>query len=441
MESARLQRILNLGLPIMGGMISQSVLNLVDTAMVGALNDPNALASVGIGSFVNFISIALIMSLGISVQAMVARRMGENRQDVAAHPLNSGIVLALLVGLPLTLICLHYSPYILRIFSDNPDVIRTGTEYYNYRVLGIIAVGLNFSFRGYWNGIDRSIIYLKTILLVHLSNIILSYGLIYGKFGFSEMGAVGAGVGTTVSLYLGAAMLLFITLRQGGVHGFAREFPSMDTFRSLLKLAVPNSLQQLLFALGVTTFFWIISQIGLNELAISHVLINLSLALILPGMGLGQASTTLVSQALGKRNYDDAHQWAWDVVKVALVLLLLMASPMLLIPDATLSLFVSTPALIDLGHYALQIIGLCVLFDSIVLVLSQSLLGAGDSKNVFKVTVSVQWLFTLPLAWLFGPVLGFGLAGAWCAQFLQRVVATTIYIRLWNQRKWTSIKI
>ena len=72
----RLRRIFSIALPIMGGMASQNVLNLVDTGMVGSLGDA-ALAAVGMGSFANFMSTAFITGMAAGVQAMSSRRMGE----------------------------------------------------------------------------------------------------------------------------------------------------------------------------------------------------------------------------------------------------------------------------------------------------------------------------------------------------------------------------
>ena len=75
LEHKRATRILSLGLPIIGGMISQNILNLVDTAMVGTLGDV-ALAAVGMGSFANFMSVAFLQGFSTGVQAISARRKG-----------------------------------------------------------------------------------------------------------------------------------------------------------------------------------------------------------------------------------------------------------------------------------------------------------------------------------------------------------------------------
>ncbi|MBT4739996.1 MAG: MATE family efflux transporter, partial [Rhodospirillaceae bacterium] len=97
LPTGRLKTILILSLPIVGGMVSQNILNLVDTAMVGRVG-PSALAAVGIASFTNFMAIAIILGLGTGVQAIASRRLGEGKEKETAIPLNGGLYLALVMG-------------------------------------------------------------------------------------------------------------------------------------------------------------------------------------------------------------------------------------------------------------------------------------------------------------------------------------------------------
>lgn len=184
----RFKNIILLGLPIMGGMLSQSLLNLIDAAMVGSLGTA-ALAGVGMGGYANFMAIALVMGLGVGVQATVARRRGEGLIEQSAQPLNNGLLIASLIALPLSLFCWLNAERIISLLSNDPEVTSIGTDYFRWRALAIIAVGCNFAFRGYWNGIRRTGMYLQILVVMHIFNVIISYGLIFGSFGLPEMGA------------------------------------------------------------------------------------------------------------------------------------------------------------------------------------------------------------------------------------------------------------
>ena len=436
----RFKNITLLGLPIVGGMLSQSVLNLVDAAMVGSLGEA-ALAGVGLGGYANFVIIALVMGLGVGVQATVARRRGEGRNEQLAAPLNHGLFIAALLSLPLMLLCWFNAEHIIGLLSDDGDVIAIGSDYFQWRTLAVIAVGWNFAYRGYWNGIRQTGRYLQILVAMHVFNVVISYGLIFGHFGLPEMGAAGSGLGTSIAMFLGTGMYFLLTWHTGRRHGFMRSLPSLTDIRFMLRLSVPNSLQQFFFATGVTALFWIIGQIGTAELAIAHVLVNLALLLILPGVGLGMAATTLVSHSLGEQQPQEAYRWGWDVVRVAVVTLFIMGLPFWLVPELILQAFTRDPELLALGIWPLRITGLGMTLDAIALVLTQALLGAGASRTVMSVNLGSQWLIFLPCAYLAGPILGGGLLAVWLLQSLYRVMTSVIFAIMWERKHWADIQI
>lgn len=439
-ERQRLQQILLLGLPIIGGMLSQSLLNLVDAAMVGELG-ATALAGVGVGSYANFVAVSLVMGLGAGVQALVARRRGEGRSDQLAAPLNAGLLLSLALGLPITLLCWALAEPIIAFLSDDPAVQSTGVDYFFWRCLAVVAVGANFSFRGYWNGTHRSGVYMRTLIVMHVLNVPLSYCLIHGLFGLPAMGAAGTGLGTSLALWFGTLMYGVQTWRVARPQGFLHKLNIVDGLQPLMRLSMANSLQQFFFALGITTLFWIIGQVGTAELAVAHVLINLALFLILPGIGMGMAATTLVSQSLGAQNPVEAHRWGWEVVRVAALGLFVLGMPFWLVPHWVLGLFIHDATLLALGELPLRLTGLGMALDATAIVLTQALLGAGASRTVMLVTLSNQWLFFLPSAYLVGPLLGGGLLAIWCMQIVQRVVASLAFSILWQRRQWVHIRL
>ena len=434
----RFRTIVLLGLPIMGGMLSQSLLNLVDAAMVGSLGQA-ALAGVGLGGYANFMAIALVMGLGVGVQATVARRRGQGLVGQSAQPLNNGLLIAALLALPLSLLCWLNAERIIGLLSDDAEVTAIGADYFRWRTLAIVAVGCNFAFRGYWNGIRQTGTYLQILVVMHVFNVVLSYGLIFGHFGLPEMGAEGSGLGTTLAMFLGSTLYFLLTWRRGRQQGFLRSLPTVTELRLMLRLSLPNSLQQLFFATGVTVLFWIIGQIGTSELAIAHILINLALLLILPGVGMGMAATTLVSHSLGEQRPHEAYRWGWDVAKVAALMLFVLGLPFWIAPQLVLQIFTQDPQLLALGEWPLRITGLGMTLDATALVLTQALLGAGASRTVMGVNLGSQWLIFLPCAYLLGPVLGGGLLAVWLLQSLYRIIASGIFAILWKRKHWANI--
>ena len=240
-EPKRRQQILTLALPIIGGMVSQNVLNLVDTAMVGMLGAA-ALAAVGMASFANFMASAFITGLSAGVQAMAARRLGEGRTTASAEPLNGGLLLAVGLALPLSGIPIFFADEIFGLLVDDPEVVVLGVPYFQARLFAMVALGINFAFRGYWNGVNMSKIYMRTLLVMHASNIALNWVLIFGHLGLPALGVAGAGIGSAIATFIGSGLYLIQGWRMARANGFLQRLPSRGTMLTMLRLSVPTGI-------------------------------------------------------------------------------------------------------------------------------------------------------------------------------------------------------
>nr|WP_298057612.1 MATE family efflux transporter [uncultured Halomonas sp.] len=429
-------KVIRLALPIMLGMLSQSLLNLIDAALVGRLGEV-ALAGVGVGGYAMFMLSALVFGLSSSVQSQTAQRAGASHPNIG-QPLQSGMMIGLAVALPLSLLAWWQAPLLVGVITQAADVHAIAVDYFRWRVVSLSAIALTLCFRGYWNGRQQTHLYLRIIVAVHVLNVAASTGLIYGLAGLPEMGASGAGAGTTLSLFTGLVLWCWVSAKDARQQGSFARLPSFATLRATLALAAPHSIQQLWFAAGYAVLFWLLSQLGTASVAVGHVLINLSLLLILPGVGVGVAAMSLVGEALGRDAQIEAHRWGLDALRVAWLLLMVLAVPMLLLPEPLLALFFSNNELIALGKLPLQLTGIMIVLDAAALVLAQALMGAGAQRTVMILTLGMQWLLFLPLAWWVGVHLAHGLLGIWLMQLLYRFINSAGFLWVWQRRHWQA---
>lgn len=436
----RNKRILFLALPIIGGMISQNIMNLVDTAMVGILGT-TSLAAVGLGGILSFVSGSLIMGVSVGVQAIASRRKGEKDNNHTAISLNAGILLILIFAPFLMLILYLLTPHFFPIFSGDSEVIAQGIPYLQWRILGIAFLGINFAFRGYWNGVDRSAYYMISLLLINGSNILLNYVFIFGRWGAPALGTTGAGIATTLSLLIGNIFYFILGAISATKNGFITMPPRITDLLTLIRLSLPNGIQQFFLAVGYAVFYWIIGQMGTNELAAVNVLINIFMVAMFPAAGFGMASATLIGQALGRKDSDDAYQWAFDTFKIGLTFLTLIGIPMWLVPRTILNLFIHDPVTLEITILPLKILGLTVVAEAGVMVFMHSLLGAGDTKRVMYVSIVSHWLFFLPSIYIIGLVMGYGLLAIWIMQCFYRFFLGLIFFLLWRKRTWSDIAL
>jgi putative MATE family efflux protein len=429
-----------IALPIMGGMMSQNVLNLVDIGMVGRLGDA-ALAATGIGSFSNYLAISFIIGLSAGVQAIAARRLGEGRDSETAIPLNGGLLLAVLIGIPLCVVLILATPAAFDVLTADPAVREQGVPYLQVRIASMVAVGMNFSFRGYWSAIHLTGVYLRTLLIMHAINIFLNWVLIFGNLGAPALGVFGAGLATTISLYIGTVLYFFFALRHARDKGFLHGMPSRNTLWQQFKLSLPSSLQQLFFSAGLVTLVWIVGRIGTAEVAAINILMTFHITALLPAFGIALAATTLVGNALGRGDPDDAAAWGWNCAALTFVYGLALSVILIPLADPLLAVFLTNPETRELAYLPMILWALMISFDTAGMVLMNALIGAGDTRRAMWISLIWQWVFFLPLAYLFGPVLGFGLLGVWIVNGIYRVGQALNCGTQWASRKWAHIQI
>ena len=424
----------------MGGMVSQNIMNLVDTAMVGSLGD-DALAAVGLAGFTAFTCAALLIGISTGVQATSARWLGAGRTKEIAVPLNGGLLLVLLLGVPMAVSLFFFAPHFFPLLSQDANVATQGTVYLQARLVGLIAMGTNFVFRGYWNAVNLSAIYMRTVIIMNVTNIFLNWVLIFGNLGAPELGILGAGIGTTAALSIGSITYFMTAYRRSRAAGFLVGWPDRAMLWTLIRLSVPAGIQHVFFALGMTFFFWILGSIGTAELAAGHVLSNLLLLWMLLSNGFGLAAASLVGQALGAGDAEDAHAWAWQVVRIAVVCVGLLALPAVLVPDLFLGLFLRDPATLGLARLPLQITALTMALEVIGMVLMNAHYGAGHSRRVMVISLAMQWCFFLPIAFLMGLVFGLGLLAIWSVNVGYRLIQSGVFVWSWQSGSWAKVRI
>jgi len=439
-KAERRRTIAVLALPIVAGMVSQNITNLIDTAMMGFVG-ATALAAVGIASFANFMCISVITGLSAGVQAIAARRKGEGRESETAIALNGGLFLSAVIGIPLSIALIFAAPWIFTLLSTDPAVRELGTPYLQARMVGMTFIGMNFAFRGYWNGVSKPRIYMRTIIAIHIAQILFSSTLIFGFFGAPALGALGAGIGTTASIIFGSILYFAQARTIARANGFMERLPRRETLATIFTVSLPASVQQLFFSGAFTVLFAIIGRIGTAELAAANVLLNISQTAFLPGLGLGLAAASLVGQALGRGDPADAKAWGWQVMRVGLAVMTIIGLPMVLFPTPILGIFLKDTAVVAIAKLPLQIAGATIMIEAVGIILLNALQGAGATKTVAKFSIGLQWLVMLPVAYLIGPVLGLGLLGVWSWFIFSRFITAGTFAAVWRAGKWQTVKV
>jgi len=439
----RVRTVIRLAYPVALGMISITLLNVVDTAMLGRLGSVS-LAAAGISGVAYFAIVFSIAGIGIGVQTLTARRYGEGELLQCGQVLNAGIMLALLAGVPLVLSSGAIAQILSPLLSQQGDVVSLGAIYMRYRFLGSVFLLLNMVYRGFYNGIGDTKQQLVSAILVTVSNVLLDYALIFGNLGSPKMGVAGAAIASSIATAIGSAYFLFISLmpKYRKVYRLYRHFmQALSRVRPIIRLSAPVMGQRLMSNGSFFVFFSIVSRIGTLELAASNIIRSVIGLSIMPAIGIGVAAMTLVGQNLGAKKPDEAEIFAWDAAKLAAYLMAAVGLLFVAFPRVIFMIYTSDPAVIALGRTPLIFLGLTQAFGGISLVLEQSLQGAGNTRYVMLAEVIACVLFYLPVAYLLGIRAHLGITGAWLGELVYWITLSSLMAAKFRTGTWKTIRV
>lgn len=439
-NKGNIKAISQIALPVIAGMVSQNIFNLVDAAMVGKLGTA-ALAATGMGSYANFLCSAFVMGMAPAVQAIAARRKGEGKTHEAAIPLNGGLLLVAMIAIPLSALLSIYADLIFSFLVSDPKVVSLGESYLQLRLMAMLAMGINFAFRGYWTAMGTTKFYLYSLGVMHLANIVLNYLFIFGNYGFPELGVAGAGLASLVAAYVGTAFHIALGLKHSRVNGFLKGLPQKGSYRTMITLGASGGFQHLFFAAGLTTSMWIIGRIGTAELAAANVLTTLMLTGLLPAIGFGISAGSLVGQALGANHSNQAKSWGYQVCILGFTIIGLYSFPSVFFPDLILGLFLNEVETLKLARLPFQLTASFIAIDAIGLILQNVLMGAGDNKFTMKSSIIMQWMVYLPFALILQVFFSASLAVVWGAQLAYRIILMIIMVQRWVSGRWANHNI
>ena len=440
------KKILRVALPAIAGLSSQMVVSLVDTAMVGRLDEATyALAAMGIGVLATWALISFFSSLATGIHVIVARKFGQADYISCGITLNNSILIALVIGVIVAAVGVFFANPIAHLFAADPIVGDYASDYIFYRFLGIPFFLISVSYRGFFFGISRTKIFMISGVVTNLLNIIFNYILIYGEFGFPRMGLAGAGLGSTFATVFDPVFYLFIML----LPSYRKRFQNFKNLKidkniisAIFKISLPVSFQNVFILIGFLSFIAIIGLIGTVEQAATQAIISTLFISFLPCFGFGIAVQTLVGNNLGAGKYTLAKIYGFETAKVATVYTAILAVIFIIIPQYVLLIVTNNQSIIEMAKPALRIAGFTQLFYGVGIVLANGLQAAGRTMYVMKGEVIANLLIFVPLSYFLGVYLGLGFTWAWLALPVYIIAYTTMMYIKFNSGNWfTKIPI
>ncbi|XDD50631.1 MATE family efflux transporter [Leptospira sp. WS92.C1] len=431
--------ILKLAVPVVFGMLSQTVVWITDTMMVGQLGK-NSIAAIGIGGIAHFTVLAFLMGFCMGIQVIVSRRFGEKNDSEIGKIGITTLYLSLFFGVFLSIGGAAISGSLMKYLNKDAVVLGLSSDYLYYRFLGTIFFFLLFATRAFTDGLGITTAGLASMIITCFANIFLNWILIYGNLGFEAMGVKGAAIAS--SLAGGAGLIAFpyyfYKKNLGKYFSGIRWGFSFSHFKEILQASTAPALAELLNNISFMIFIEFATIVGTTALAVTNMLFSTLSLSFLPGYAFGVAATTILGQSLGAGKAKLAYHGAFRSGFFAACVMGSMGLAFILFGKTMLSVYTTDKELIQEGYIPLVILGIVQIADAYHMVIACALRGAGLQGFVFRVYTTVSYLVFLPTAYFLGIYMGLGSAGLWSGIVAWVFVLAVTFIFRFRKRDWAQ---
>lgn len=405
--------LLKLALPMVVVQVGLMMMGVVDTIIVGHVS-ATELAAAALGNLYYFGLTMLGMGTLMAIDPIVSQAFGARDEAAIARGLQRGIVLALIISVPVALMCLPAAP-ILRALRQPPEVIPRAAGFALMSAPSVPAFFVWLVLRLGLQSMKRMRPVLATMIVANLVNAGLNWVFVFGNLGAPAMGAVGSALGSTIGRYCMVTMLLALSwgnLRQYLRPWRAESFQTAPLLRMLaigLPIGVQISLEFGAFAVIALLAGWF----GAEAMAGHQIAINFASLTFMVPMGVASAAAVLVGHAVGANDPAHARRVASTALACGVAFMSLTAIGMLALPGVIAHVYTSAPGVAAVAATLIPIAGVFQVFDGLQVVAAGILRGVGDTRAPMVINVLAFWMVGMPVSLWLGFRMHGGVVGLW----------------------------
>lgn len=400
--------------PLIVGGMAQAFINVTDSAFLGRVSEVAMGASAIAGLF--FVALLMLgLGFGIGLQIVVARLDGEGKQNDISSTTHQALYF--LIGLSLLMIgvCLFSGKLFLSWFVQSPDVLQACIEYLNIRSFGFFFVFILTAWRSFYTGIAETRVISYTTGIMACANFFLNYCFIFGHFGFPEMGIAGAALASSLSEAIACVFIIIYMFKDSSITQyriFSFSQPDLKKFLSIFYIGAPVMIQMASAVTSWFIFFLIVEKIGERELAVSNVIRNVYMVLMVPLMGFGSATNTLVSNVVGQGKINEIIPLIRRIMLLSFLASLLVVVINAIYPYMTIRLFTNIDEVAQKSVPVTYVISGSLLLFSVSYMMLAGVSGTGRTLvtlgiELFTVLIylvvtyffAVKWKMSLEIVW------------------------------------------
>ena len=418
---------------------------LIDSLMVSSLGS-YAVAAVGLTTQPKFIGLSLFFAANVAVSALVARRYGEKRRDLANKILYTAMIFVVLAAIVLSVVLVCSADLIISLCGSTEETHDSAVLYFRIIMGGMIFNCIQMCINAAQRGAGNTKITMRTNVTSNTINIIANYLLIGGKFGFPALGIKGAAIATVFGTVVACIMSMLSILKKDNFVSIPyiineKIKPGFRVLVNIINVGYSVFFEQILMRIGFMLTAVMAADQGMGAMAAHQVGMNIMGLSFSFGDGLQSAAVALIGRSLGEGNkklakeYGSICKFMGTCISVGLAVTYFVGARLLM------QLFFEEDYIINYGVGIMHVIIIVVIFQVSQVVYMGCLRGAGDTLyTAIAATVSVTLVRTV-VSYLFGYTLGLGIIGIWMGVLGDQVSRYLFASIRFKKGKWTKIVI
>ncbi|MDG1344487.1 MAG: MATE family efflux transporter [Flavobacteriaceae bacterium] len=432
---------LKLSFPVMLGMLGHTFVAFADNVMVGQLGTAE-LAAVSLGNSFVFIAMSLGIGFSTAITPLVAEADASNNISEGKNAFKHGLLLCTILSVLLFLIIILLKP--IMYYMDQPkEVVELAIPYLNFVSLSLIPLIVFQALKQFSDGLSNTKYPMYATILANVINITLNYLLIFGTFGFPELGITGAAIGTLISRIIMVYFLWMIFKNKEKfkpyITGFNFRKIEKKVTNKLFNLGFPSALQ-MFFEVGIfTAAIWLSGVLGKNPQAANQIALNLSSMTFMVGIGLSVAAMVRVGNQKGLNDFVSLRRIAFSIFFLTFLIEIIFASFFLVFRDWLPTLYLDQNTLVNINDNKevviiasklLLVAAFFQIFDGLQVAILGALRGLQDVKIPAFITFISYWIIGFPVSYYLGLHTSLESIGIWIGLFTGLFAASILlYLR------------
>lgn len=429
---------LRLSFPIIIGLLGHTIVGIVDNIMVGKL-DPDNLAAVSLGNSFLFIAMSIGIGFSAAITPVVAEADSQNNLDRLRKAFSNGFLLCLFLGVFLFIAILICKP-LLKLLGQPQIVVDLAIPYLDIVAFSLIPLLMFQSLKQYSDGLSMTSYSMYATIFANLINILVNYVLIFGKFGFPQLGIIGAAIGTLVSRIMMYIVLYILLKKNRIIKNISRQFFQINKkiFIKIISLGFPTSLQ-MLFEVGIfTSAIWLSGLLGEVTQSANQIVLNISSFTFMVASGLGLSASIRAGNQKGFNDYPELKRISLSILFLGLIFALIFSLlifylreiiPYLFVDIGDVNNYQKNLTIISKASKLFIIVALFQFFDSAQVIILGTLRGMQDVIIPTIIIFISYWFIGFPISYYFGSFDQFKETGIWFG-LLTGLLFTSVFLYL-----------